>query len=302
LWTVGGSQVPKAYPKKKCIHREDTQTSHRKAPTPRIWMRSLLAVREIKGQWWNRQGTSLPQTGSSEGTIVNSNFHTVCIKVKLLCLVAHWFPMATYRVALSHRGSVDMDMLSSRCHWVHQTYHQCNNAYQTYLIPQCLTELCLYGLCELTKGNSELFVIKVQSCEKGYWPESSQFLKMCAFLYKPEPTNPLLGVTVRDYSFCPFLVSLLSQEVLLHYLDVYVVLAVLDGLYVGVEDGVLTGSCWPTISRAQHLRKWHIKHLQLSRSQETQWYWLWGTLHFVHFARKWARHPWDTWSLSYRFN
>ncbi len=39
-----------------------------------------------------------------------------------------------------------------------------------------------------------------------------------------------------------------------YYLDVDVVLAVLDGMDVGVEDGVLTSSSRPAVSRAQHLK------------------------------------------------
>lgn len=41
----------------------------------------------------------------------------------------------------------------------------------------------------------------------------------------------------------------------LHYLDVDVMLAVLDGVDVSIEDRVLTGSSRPAISRAQHLKK-----------------------------------------------
>lgn len=44
------------------------------------------------------------------------------------------------------------------------------------------------------------------------------------------------------------------------YLDVDVVLAVLNGVDVSVEDRVLTGSSRPTISRAQHLNTHTMEH------------------------------------------
>lgn len=40
-----------------------------------------------------------------------------------------------------------------------------------------------------------------------------------------------------------------------YYLYVDEVLAVLNGVDISLEDGVLTGSSWPTISRAQNLNE-----------------------------------------------
>lgn len=49
--------------------------------------------------------------------------------------------------------------------------------------------------------------------------------------------------------------SVKCYNVNLNYLDVDVVFTLVDGVDVGVMDWALTGSSWPTISRAQHLRK-----------------------------------------------
>lgn len=55
-----------------------------------------------------------------------------------------------------------------------------------------------------------------------------------------------------------------------HYLYVDVVLAVLDGVDVSIEDWVLTGSSRPTISRAQHLTK-EYNYGTLFNIQDFKW-------------------------------
>ena len=89
-------------------------------------------------------------------------------------------------------------------------------------------------------------------------------------------TPPLCAVSPRRGSATTECNSRLPD-----YLDVNVVLALLDDVHVGVQDGLLTGSCGPAVHRTQHLHQ-SEERKQTFFLDELCFYWVWFNHNIEH--------------------